>query len=107
MAFIAVGTLPDGSQETLGVARAHTDPENHTAEFAVLVRSDLKGKGLGSTLLGKLIRYCRARGTKRIVGEVLSDNTRMLHLAEEQGFRIESPMEGCIHVALELAAPAP
>ncbi|MBK7251453.1 MAG: bifunctional acetate--CoA ligase family protein/GNAT family N-acetyltransferase [Gammaproteobacteria bacterium] len=106
MAFIALGVDERGDAETLGVARAHTDPENHAAEFAVLVRSDLKGRGLGSILLAKLVRYCRARGTQILHGEVLAENARMLHLAEASGFRVESRDAGCVHVRLELQAPA-
>ena len=47
MAFIAVAAGEGADYETLGVARAHTDPDNVEAEFAVLVRSD-QGAGPGS-----------------------------------------------------------
>jgi predicted enzyme related to lactoylglutathione lyase len=43
MAFIAVGQDENGKQEKLGVVRTVTDTNNHTAEYAVVVRSDLKG----------------------------------------------------------------
>lgn len=89
MAFIAVTPPDGGSGETLGVVRAYTDPENVEAEFAVLVRSDLKERGLGALLLEKLIRYCRGRGTQRLVGQALSENVRMLQLARKLGFRLE------------------
>ena len=46
MAFIATAER-DGGNETLGVVRVMTDPDNHRAEFAVVVRSDLSGQGLG------------------------------------------------------------
>jgi len=108
MAFIAVAPGEEGREETLGVARACTDPENLEAEFAVLVRSDLKGLGLGALLLGKLIRYCRARGTQRMSGESLSTNTRMLKLAAACGFRVELKEGGVCELTLELAAaPVP
>lgn len=95
MAFIAVGAVgaveavEGGGEETLGVVRAYTDPDNVDAEFAVLVRSDIKGQGLGALLLEKLIRYCRGRGTQRLIGQALSQNVRMLQLAETHGFRLE------------------
>ncbi len=85
MAFIA--TRKD-EPETLGVVRVATDPDNFTAEFAVVVRSDLKGKGLGSILLQKLIDYCRKRGTSQIIGHLLPDNTRMLALAKKYAFQL-------------------
>src|SRR5262249_22168902 len=76
MAFIATAPGADGAPETLGVARAVADPDNTAAEFAVLVRSDLKGRGLGRALLEKLIRYCASRGTRELIGDVLAGNTR-------------------------------
>ena len=101
MAFIAVAAAEGGTEETLGVARAHTDPDNVEAEFALLVRSDLKGQGLGTLLLEKLIHYCRGRGTQRLIGQALSQNVRMLHLAETHGFRLEP--DDCDLVEMRLA----
>ena len=91
MAFIATAALPGGGEETLGVARAATDPDNITAEFAIVVRSDLKGGGLGALLMHKLIDHQRAHGTQRLVGTVLNENRRMLELARELGFSVEAP----------------
>jgi acetyltransferase len=86
MAFIASRTGADGTQETLGVARAVADPDNVKAEFAVTIRSDLKGQGLGTLLMRTLIDYCRKRGTQELVGEALTENTGILKLAERLGF---------------------
>lgn len=88
MAFIATRALPDGGQETLGAVRASVDPDNHTAEFGVLVRSDLKGSGLGRRLMDKLITHLKARGTHEVVGTVLRANIGMLELARKLGFVI-------------------
>ena len=88
MAFVAVAADANGSPQILAVARACGDPDNVAAEFAVLVRSDLKGQGLGTLLMEKLIRYCRERGTRELWGSVLSENTAMLHLAQRLGFRV-------------------
>jgi len=90
MAFVAMATGADGEQQTLGVARAMVDPDNIEAEFGVIVRSELKGQGLGSLLMTKLINYLRSHGTQRLVATVLDYNERMLKLAREQGFQ-ESP----------------
>lgn len=86
MAFVAIAQGADGEPETLGVVRAVTDPDNHGAELAIIVRSDLKGKGLGRLLLGKMIRYCLERGTHCLVADVLTANTGMLALARALGF---------------------
>jgi acetyltransferase len=92
MAFIATraSSAPDadGEQETLAVGRVVADPDNISAEFAVTVRSDLKGKGLGRMLMNKLIAYCRARGTREIVGEALPQNAPVIGLVKKLGFTV-------------------
>ena len=86
MAFIAKGPDNEGVVRTLGVVRAMVSTDNSEAEFAVAVRSDLKRQGLGKLLMQKIIRYCKARGTKRIVGAALGDNKSMAELARSVGF---------------------
>jgi acetyltransferase len=103
MAFVAVGLTPDGTPETLGVARAVADPDNVEAEFAIIVRTDLKGRGLGRLLLDKMVRYCRERGTQRLVALVLRENTGMIELARAFGLRIDAPATD--HDALRFVLP--
>jgi len=86
MAFIATRHIEGDGEETLGTVRATVDPDNHTAEFGVIVRSDLKGSGLGHRLMEKMIQYLHARGTQRLVGTVLRINSGMLELANHLGF---------------------
>ncbi|SFU99044.1 bifunctional acetate--CoA ligase family protein/GNAT family N-acetyltransferase [Pseudoduganella namucuonensis] len=88
MAFIATRTGAGGQAETLGVARVVADPDNIRGEFAVTVRSDLKGRGLGRLLLARLLEYCRAEGLCELRGTALPDNARMLALARELGFSV-------------------
>ncbi len=90
MAFIATRPLPEGGEETLGAVRAICDPDNDAAEFGVMVRSDLKGRGMGWLLMDRLVRYLREHGTRRIVGTVLRENHGMLGLAKRLGFTIEA-----------------
>ncbi len=87
MAFIAVAQDADGNAQTLGVARALSDPDNEEAEFGVIVRSELKGGGLGLLLMRKLVAYQRSQGTLRLVANVLDNNDRMMKLANELGFK--------------------
>ncbi len=86
MAFVALAPGPNGQPQTLGVVRAIADPDNINAEFGVIVRSELKGSGLGQLLMVKLIAYLRTQGTQRLVATVLDHNDRMLGLAKELGF---------------------
>ncbi len=105
MAFIAVRKRADGSDETLGVVRGVADPDNEKAEFAIIIRSDLKGMGLGSMLMNKLIAYFRQRGTRQIVGEALSDNRAMMELMRDLGFELRSnPGEGTVELRYDLIA---
>ncbi len=88
MAFIAVGHDEDGNPETLGVNRVVTDADNTEAEFAIIIRTDFHGKGLGSLLMNYVIDYCRSRGLKRITGTALLENRAMLSLAKRFSFEI-------------------
>ncbi len=106
MAFIGEYTDPEGKTETLGVVRTICDSENDKAEFAVLVRSDLKGSGLGKRLLVKMMEYCRDRGTKHIVGQVLKDNIRMLRFVEYLGYVQTKTVDGdIVEVEYDLKKP--
>jgi acetyltransferase len=110
MAFIATRSLLDGGEETLGTVRVAIDPDNQDAEFGVIVRSDLKGGGLGRRLMTKMIDHLRRRGTRRMVGSVLRENTGMLELARSLGFQVTAaPDEMNDHtlrfVSLDLHAP--
>jgi acetyltransferase len=110
MAFIATRGGPD-AEETLGTVRAVVDPDNEDAEFGVIVRSDLKGSGLGHRLMRKMIDHLRARGTRRLVGTVLRENRGMLELAHALGFQeTVNPSDPGDHdtryVALDLQTPA-
>jgi acetyltransferase len=102
MAFIAEEPNATGGAETLGVARVSTDPDNLEAEFAVMVRSDLKRHGLGRLLLAKLIRYCRDRGTARMTSSVLSGNGGMLGLGTALGFTAGLAERGIMEMSLDL-----
>jgi len=87
MVFIAEGSDASGRPETLGEVRSMVDPGNVVAEFAILVRSDQQGQGLGRILMQKIIRYCQSRGTVEMSGEILFHNIRMLNLAKSLGFK--------------------
>jgi acetyltransferase len=106
MAFIATIAGADGQQETIGTVRAVTDADNASAEFGIIVRSDLKGQSLGLLLMHKMIRYCRERGTGELVGDVLRENAAMLKLARALGFETAPGSEGdFVHVRLKLQEP--
>ena len=74
--------------DILGAARIVADPDNEQAEYAVMVRSDLKGQGLGYQLMTDILDYARSRGIKRVFGDVLRENRTMLSMADDLGFKI-------------------
>ncbi|MBA5635652.1 acetate--CoA ligase family protein [Duganella sp. LX20W] len=103
MAFIATGTGADGQPETLGVVRAVVDADNQSAEFAIIVRSDLKGLGLGRILFQKLVDYFRGRGTAELSGEALSENNGVQDLVRHFGGAVLPHAEaGMVNLRLPL-----
>ena len=103
MAFIATADDASGTPQTLGVARAIADPDNVQAEFGIILRADLKGRGLGRLLLQRLIAYQRAAGTQRLVATILAENEGMRALGRRLGFTEQpTPGDACT-VQLSLA----
>ena len=86
MAFVAIALPREPTDEIIGVVRLIADPNNDKAEFAVMIRSDIKGRGLGWTLMTELVAYARKRGLKTLFGDVLRENTTMLKMTRELGF---------------------
>lgn len=106
MAFIAVAEQ-DGRM--LGVVRLHDDANGNSAEFTILVRSPLKGRGLGWLLMRRIIDYARDKGLKIVHGQVLSENVTMLSMCAEFGFHIadDTTDRGMKYVTLTIATAAP
>ncbi len=86
MAFVA---LAKDTGKLLGVARFIADPDYTRGEYAVLVRSDLKSRGLGWQLMQHLIAYAQSEGLEQLFGTVLTENTTMLHMCAVLGFTIK------------------
>ena len=86
MALVLADPSPPGVAELYAVARFSADPDNEKAEFALTVRDDMTGMGLGTLLPRRLIEYARRRGIHEIFGHVLRENLRMLALGRSLGF---------------------
>lgn len=89
MAFVAL--TPGG--ELAGISRMVADPDHRTAEYALIVRSDLAGQGLGTALMTLLVDYARADGIERLEGPVLRENRGMLGLVTG-GLGFRSALDG-------------
>ncbi|MDM5142784.1 bifunctional acetate--CoA ligase family protein/GNAT family N-acetyltransferase [Aeromonas bestiarum] len=104
MAFVAVGQDGAFSQQILGVVRAISNPDLSDAEFAILVRSDLKGLGLGKLMMEKIVRYARERGIGQLSGMTMPSNRGMINLAKRLGFKIDIQLEdGVVNMELPCA----
>ncbi|WP_417828687.1 bifunctional acetate--CoA ligase family protein/GNAT family N-acetyltransferase [Thalassospira sp.] len=103
MAFLAIRTEGGEEVEIHGIVQVVIDPNNEKAEYAIMVRSDIKGRGLGRILMEKMIEFCRRKGTDTFIGQVLPNNRRMLTLCESLGFtRKFIPDEEVFEVTLPL-----
>jgi acetyltransferase len=105
MAFVA---FDEATNEMVGVVRIHSDSIYETGEYAILLRSDLKGRGLGWTLMHLIIEYAKSEGLKRISGQVLQENSAMLNMCRELGFSVKSDVADhtLCEVTLELGSPS-
>jgi acetyltransferase len=83
MAFVAI---EESSKRLLGVVRLHDDASGEHGEFAILLRSHLKGRGLGWLMMKHMIAYAKDKGLKSVRGQVLAENTTMLMMCGELGF---------------------
>ena len=104
MAFVA---FDETSDDILGVVRVHADPAGESGEYAILLRSDLKGRGLGWALMQMIIEYAKSEGMKRIIGQILQENSVMLKMCRELGFEVKTNPEdrGLCDVTLVLGRP--
>jgi acetyltransferase len=85
MAFVAVR---EATGETVAVARLVCEGDR-TGEFAVIVQADMKGQGVASHLVQRLIGWARGQGLATIVGQVLADNAPMLAFVRRLGFSLK------------------
>ena len=87
MAFVALDEI---TNEMVGVVRIHSDSIYESGEYAILLRSDLKGRGLGWALMQLIIEYARSEGLKMISGDVLQENVTMLEMCRSLGFEVKT-----------------
>ncbi len=102
MAFIAVREHK-GQTETIAVTRLQTDPDNIETEFSIIVRSDIKGSGLGKILLNKALTYCQNKNVKTLTAITMIDNHPMIKLAKHFGFKTKRDFEeGIVTMSLNI-----
>ncbi|HXK56613.1 MAG: GNAT family N-acetyltransferase [Gammaproteobacteria bacterium] len=92
--YIALGITASHEREMLGVVGATVVPEESSAEFGLLIRSDQKGRGLGRMLMEKLIGACMDRGIATLRAEVMTRNLPMLALVRKMDFQFFYQADG-------------
>ena len=100
MAFVLLNEGDDDGQ--LGAVRLHRGTRGDSAEFAITVRSDLKGRGYGRLLMEHIIAYAQSQGLKTLFGVVLAENSGMRGLARKLGFKARMDPEDASTVRVEL-----
>ncbi len=90
MALILTKPGVPGEAEIFGVVRLSADPDNEQAEYAILVRHDVAGHGLGHKMMERITDYARKRGIGEVWGDVLRENKRMLAICDDLGFERET-----------------
>jgi GNAT superfamily N-acetyltransferase len=99
---MAVIALEEATGQMLGLVRLKDELDEETAEFAILVRSQLKAHGLGWLLMQRIIEYARKKGLRRVYGDVLAENTTMLQMCAELGFHAQDIGSDMRRVVLDL-----
>jgi acetyltransferase len=89
----ALAAVDESTGEIAGVVRLMHDPDDISGEYAILVRSDWKGRGLGWHMMHLVIDYARDTGLRYIEAQVLPENKPMLDMCANLGFSIANDPE--------------
>jgi acetyltransferase len=87
MAIVAM-VNESGKEKMAGVVRFIADPDNESAEFAILVADQWQNRGLGNKLTDYVLEIAKNKGVKRVFAEIVYSNGVMTHLLETRGFII-------------------
>ena len=99
LALVAVA-FEDGRETVVAEARYARLADPAEAEFAVSVAEAWQGKGLASQLLGRLSCHASTAGVRKMRGETLATNEKMLHLARKAGFTVRRSPD--VHEVMDL-----
>ena len=96
IAFDAAADLPDHPEgKAIGVARWMANPTG-PPELSVTVIDEYQGLGVGSRLMDALLALARKRGVRRIIADVLRENTAMRALINRYRAVVQSSSDPVI-----------
>ncbi|MBS7614314.1 GNAT family N-acetyltransferase [Candidatus Bathyarchaeota archaeon] len=87
----------------IGMAKLVVEPDGESGEIAIVVGDPWQNRGLGSMLVDNLIKISKDMGLKRIFGEILAGNEKMIHICYTKGFQIRKIDEETCLATLDLS----
>ncbi len=72
-----------GEDEIVAIGRLTRLPDPQEAEFAILVRDDFQGRGLGTVLLKRLLQFGRDEGINHVNAYMLGSNKGMITVCKQ------------------------
>lgn len=107
---MALAAIDPATGEMLGAVRLLADSGYVRGEYGIMVRSDLKGAGLGWRLMAMMVEVAHWLGLQVVEGQVLRENTTMLAMCRQLGFSVEGDPDDATIAIVRLpvtgAAPA-
>ncbi len=83
MGSVVYGYIADGELRAAAELRKLGDSWSPEAEAAFSVEKSFQGQGLGSELMGRVIRAARNRGVQRLYMSCLAENSKMQAIARK------------------------
>jgi acetyltransferase len=99
---LADDAAADGGVSMVGIARYIVNPDQDSAEFAVVVADAWHRRGIAAHLMKALIACARRKGLRRLVGTVLRANHNMVRFSQGLGFEVHDDPEDPDQVSVEL-----
>ncbi len=84
-----VALIDEGGQDHIVAVARLAGADDISAEFAMTVRDDFQGQGVGSYLFDLLIQVALVRGLEYLTASVLAENRPMMELIRRSGFPVE------------------
>ena len=89
-------------RKLIGVGRLIADPDNETAEYAILITDAWQNKNLGNSITRYCLEISKKLGLKRIIAETTADNKPMILIFRKFKFRIHFNADSTVSVFKEL-----